>query len=610
MKNCTMALGLFLISMTASAQYAFDEDTFPVFTPFTDQADIAANARPYYAIDSLYVDNTFCDYRTTDCKKGTFQYNFEPGAAIGDGNSDLDVYYSTEWDTSLAPNGKPLVVVLHGISNNKEAQSVSRRAIELTKRGYVAIVPNYTTAAAIEYGANPFTLCLDETEIQYPFQLSVREIRAAIKRTMFLASKSTSDVKVDSSSVFIWGYSYGGITPLHLVNATDSTEWPTGTVNINGTNYTFSSDLNDIDICNPSETGCPTSYYSTTYDPVENIRGVSSIAGFISDTTMIEVKDSVPTLMFHGTCDGIAPFGAPTSREATYRRAIYRDSSIAVLSEVSCYDAANTQMDYRLYGSQAIWRRYKSLENANSNYRPYRGFLRICGASHNVETYYGIDDVGPGSTTINNIDMFEYETFRFFSNILNGDMQDNFVFNLAHDSLPGRDVLVPNDTVTFSEQDADFCTSVPQWGDSLRFDSTRSDSIYPKGDPNQTELSFISRWICPSCADGAPAFKLAAEIRHPMFEDNDDDSDRYPAFDPDPCPELIVVQDDFIEFHHSQLAPNTVTVLNSNGDFLREVALDVQSSRVTRVLINKLDLPSGTYYLHFDNGEKETVVVR
>ncbi|MEM9051948.1 MAG: hypothetical protein AAGC47_07855 [Bacteroidota bacterium] len=623
MKKTILFPLLSVMLSSAFSQTFTQNDPFPAYTPFTDVNDVEQNKRDYYAIESDPYTNDGCTFTNNSCARHSVRYNFDPGSDFEDGNSAVDIYYTN--DPAIDPvKGKPLVVLLHGIEQDRtRAQDAIRRAIEMSKRGYVAIVPDYTTALdTILWGKvsqlpkkslpiNPFEACYDKEEYQYVIQQSVRDIRAAIRRTLYLADINPL-IKVDESSIFLWGYSWGAIAALHAAY-TDISDYPSsGTqVTINDVNppYTFPDNLDDIDICPPGDVDCSNSIFYTSYDLKDNLKGVSSVAGVLLDTIAIDLADDFPLLTFHGTCDGITPFDSPTSREATFRRQVTEFLDTSPIESVPCHDDEFIELQYKIFGSEAIVRQLDNLEQ-NPSFNPYRGHFKVCGVGHRISSYYGIKwSIQVDDLFSNTINIIEYETIRFFSNILNGDNQTDFSYNLSQDKRSDRNVDVPEFGMTRGELDAFYCSSVPQYSDTPILDNGGDGLLfYPKG-TTLLALDYISENICPNCDPNAPNF--IGTIRWPYFIDNDVDNNRYPNFTPESCSTASMLSKDY-EPQNLNYNASTVRIFNNMGEFVKAIewVASSETSNIERFTKYNHELEKGFYYIHFDSGEKRAVLIK
>jgi poly(3-hydroxybutyrate) depolymerase len=588
MKTILSILALTCVSSLFSQGNPLGNEPFPSYTPFLNQADIPENSRPYYAIDSSLVEIDCPDpYCENAYLFGTIRYAFGPGRSNNDGNSSFDLYYASSDNSESA---KPLAVLLHGngANANKDAFNLKMLANELVKRGYVVIIPDYTTASDDKWGGS-VNACFNEMQLTYVIQQSVRDVRAAIRRILFLSTRPQADFHLDPSNIFIVGLSYGSITAAHLAFY-DIDDFPHGgeTVSIEGETYSFSSSLDDISICgNPNFSACTEFAPEPNYDVQENISGVSLFSPFLLDTAKIDYEDATGVLMFQGTCDAIVPFDSPTMRELFYRRVV-KDNDGEFVNPAFATCANEESLDYKLYGSFHMHSQIFSVQNPDF----YRGYFRLCGMDHGLNDPYLNMKLASQDTVYHGL--ATYETIRFFSNILNDNRKWNFVANLDHSLHP----LAVDSDIAIN------CNSVPRYTDTL-YTPTNS---YLKGDPFPTVITF-AKVVCPDCDN--QIYQSSSVLRLPSFRLSNWDNWRYPPVSIPECdePASITIKEDEILIEHREGAATSVKVIDQNYRVIKEVRLNQKSTKITGMLVEEIQLKPGTYFLHFDNGEKQAIVV-
>lgn len=581
MKN-VLLLSFIVIGFIANGQSILGNESFPYYTPFLNEEDTILNARNYYVIDSTFVEVSCANLSCQESRyyQSTQRYNFDQGRTAWDGNSTMDVYYSANHNTSLSPNGKPLAVLLHGNGGSKDNWKLKLLGNRLVERGYAVIIPDYTTSLDDRWSDGE-DICFSERQLNYIMQYAVRDVRAAIRRMLYLASTPMSDVHVDHSQIYIVGTSFGAVTTTHVAYY-EADEFPSGSVVIENTSYTFSTDLDDVNICGDT-TYAPCAEFepSTDYDPRDYINGIALLSPFVLDTNAIDSSDSAAPLIFHGTCDPIVPFDSPSVKERSYRKEVYHNGGEFVdPTSAPCADIA---VDYVIYGGLDVFRRVKNLSPSL-----YHGFFRICQKDHGLGRDYLFrlhnNTVHEGLAT--------YEILRFFSNVLNGDKKKSFQYNLDHGQHPFAD----------SAYMAMNCNSVLQYSDTLYVSD--SVSYYPKGDPNP-HVIFLARWVCPTCE-----IDYEGTIRYPYFGGGTNDYHRYMELSLPNCPEELIANNEEIEIYHSSVVATSVAIFDRTGKQIKNIGLKEKSQKVSTMLIRELNLSDGIYFLHFDNGERQTIVIR
>jgi hypothetical protein len=570
-----------MLALSSSGQLQSPHDEFPVHNPFT-AFDTPENAQPYYAINLDFVNYNCQDF---SCKQGSFQYNFEDGVADDNGNNYFDAYFPVSNSGSeIGPT--PLVVLLHGNDGSRAPESgttspFTRLAQELVERGYGVIIPDYTTSRDDRWG-DAFEDCFDQVQLYGVIQNAVKEVSASIRRALWLSSR-TEDVNLDETSIFLVGNSFGAVVAAHLAYYEES-EYPSvNNVSINDETYTFWADpenpsLDEYNICADAGPNCPN--FLPGYKVRENIKGIALLSPMVLNPQAIDAEDYVPTLALHGTCDGLVPFDSPTAFEVSQRRLEYLGQDTE--GGNPCENVPN--LDYTIHGTFDIYRRIRFLKTTVQGFNPRFGIMALCGKDHNIGMQYLSRRIG-GELFMG---IADYEILRFFSLIMSPPDENSpyqfgsFAYSLDHNLHPLYDETA----------NENYCASVPNRGDN---DLTTQNTIY---------LNKLNRFACPSCAPDAPNY--VGYLRQPVFAAVPGDAQRYPIISDPECPDEPAAVLDLFESAVSE----SVKVFNSLGEFMQEVRLSVPSGEINQALVERLSLPQGMYFLHFENGERKMMVVR
>lgn len=222
---------------------------------------------------SRYADEMFTSvFKHQDVKYGEGQV-----WTIPYGNTDLFMdIYEPIGDVQLK---RPLMFWVHPggfLNGDKSADDMVALCDSFARRGYVTVSLGY------RLGFNP----LSSTSAERAVYRGVQDLRAAIR---FM--KEYADVyQVDTNYTFVGGSSAGGFSTLHLAYMDDD-EAPTS---IQG-GWTYPG-LGCLD--------CSGNTYSHNMD----LTGIVNLWGAIGDSTWIDVDETVPALLMHGTGDGTVPY--------------------------------------------------------------------------------------------------------------------------------------------------------------------------------------------------------------------------------------------------------------------------------------------------------------
>lgn len=563
MKSCRNIFGLLILVMSFCFNSVKSQELnsygFPVHSPFADDDTYdGLSPYPFYFADPQYQGTN----PNSTLFRGSHQYAFNPGRDINDGNSSFNLYFSDYHDYHTFPAGKPLVVILHGRNGNKDNSRNNRLASAFAKRGYVAIVPDYTTEGDVELWGNPIIECRSRDELLYTINYAVRDVRGAIRRTLFGVDRFYPSMDIDENSIFVLGFSFGAITAAHMSYA-GANEYPIGdSVEINGTSYVFESSLDDVIICPNPSVQCTQAYTSSTdYDVKDNIKGVSLLSPMLLEADFVDNSDEVQALLFHGTCDEVVAIDDPTLEQLYYRRQLASGNSNP--EGLPCDES---DVDYTLFGSARIYKRAQNLPISPTGFDANPSLFILCGAAHGLsQNYFSI------STDYEVESLGFYESLRFFSNLINQNPDTPFVYSLDHSLTPNYNELELQPK----------CEAMPQGGQN-------GDVL--KGTP--WVFNVLRNQYCPTCGDS----DIDPVLREPMFSALNPDSDRYALLDLTECsPEEI------------QAEPEDAKMYSLYGDFIGNVKWSEHSGEI--VLPVEMNTKKGMYVILFSSGKRKTVIV-
>ncbi len=198
----------------------------------------------------------------------------------------MDIYYPAN-DTV---RNRPLVILAHGgffFFGDKEG--FQEECVFLASAGYVAVSINYRL---IDIDTT------DKSELVSKRAVidAVFDMKSAVR--YFYKDKAEADqYKIDTSNIFIGGYSAGAITSLHYAyaNTIDDVEEMGGKLMLK---YIIGQGGIDGESGNPD--------YST------KVKGVINIAGSLHSADFVDNNEPI-LLSFHGTADEIVPYFSGTT---------------------------------------------------------------------------------------------------------------------------------------------------------------------------------------------------------------------------------------------------------------------------------------------------------
>lgn len=184
----------------------------------------------------------------------------------------MDVYHSTEDNN----NAKPVFLFVHGgafFLGDKENDLQMRLTEDLLKNGFAVAAVNFRMGMKLR----------NYNDIKKGIYCCVQDVRAALR---YLACYA-EELRIDPKQIYLAGSSSGAIIALH----------------------TAFMDENEIFAC------CTTKNFKKRFGGINEsgnalpcnaaIAGVIALWGGITDLNMIDPRNNIPALLFHGTKDDI-----------------------------------------------------------------------------------------------------------------------------------------------------------------------------------------------------------------------------------------------------------------------------------------------------------------
>jgi len=195
-----------------------------------------------------------------------------------DNAHEMDIY-TPDGDTEI---NRPVILYMHGGSfyaGDKTMTDCVDFCESMAKRGYVT--------ASLNYRLSTLSAFIFSQEEQYRTVLkAVADAKAAIR--FFRKDFANGDTYgVDSNTIFIGGYSAGGVIAIHLAYIDNVSDLPTSPINVQNLVSVIGGDL---------EGDAGNDGYSS------EIQGVVSFAGGINDVNWIDGNDE-PLVSIQGTAD-------------------------------------------------------------------------------------------------------------------------------------------------------------------------------------------------------------------------------------------------------------------------------------------------------------------
>jgi acetyl esterase/lipase len=197
---------------------------------------------------------------------------------------------------------RPLIIIIHGGSfyeGTRNDAFSSATAAYLAKKGFITASIEYRLGIDPSVFTNPSILPQQFGAATFR---AIQDTKAAVR---FLKTKADSQqYMIDTSKVFLCGYSAGAVTAIHYAHAQIE-------------EIATKVDLTDL---GSIETGDNLTVSSS-------IKGYISFAGAIFDTNWISAED-VPFVSFHGTKDTILPYAVGYVFNISTSPEIYGDYTI------------------------------------------------------------------------------------------------------------------------------------------------------------------------------------------------------------------------------------------------------------------------------------------
>ena len=212
---------------------------------------------------------------------------------------------------------RPLVLVFHGgafiegVGGRNDDFSAST-ATYLAKMGYVT--------ASVDYRCG-FPLLDPASEVKKAAYRALQDARAAVR--FFKAGAST--YKIDTSAIFLCGYSAGGIIAINSVHLTERK-------------------FGDTTGLGPLETGDNLSISSS-------VKGAIAFAGAVLDKNSITAQGA-PSICFHGTADETVPYESGYAFGSQLMPYLYGSGAINTVSQKIGYN--NKLVTYKGEGHDFI----------------------------------------------------------------------------------------------------------------------------------------------------------------------------------------------------------------------------------------------------------------
>ena len=195
----------------------------------------------------------------------------------------MDIY-TPDGDTEV---NRPVVFFIHGGSfytGDKGSADCVDFCETSAKRGYVAVSANYRLADLFKF--------LGSQEVQFKTVLqAIADVKSAI-RYMRKDFENGDTYGIDTSTIFVGGYSAGAVLGIHLAYIDEISELPTSPVDVQAIVDSIGGTL---------EGDAGNDGFSS------KVSGVVSFAGGINDVNLIDANDE-PLVAIHGTDDGTVSF--------------------------------------------------------------------------------------------------------------------------------------------------------------------------------------------------------------------------------------------------------------------------------------------------------------
>lgn len=186
---------------------------------------------------------------------------------------------------------RALIIFAHGgsfVTGDKADPAMVLIGSDFAKMGYVTASINYRLGLT----TNPLVNIPDSADAFAAIVRGVHDLRAAIRWFRKDAIDGNNQYNIDTTQIFIAGFSAGGFMVLHHAYLDEESEWPEFEPGVLGVGGGMEGESGNAG-------------YSTQF-----IGGLS-LAGAIGDTTWINAGDE-PMMSTHGTEDDVVPYGTDT----------------------------------------------------------------------------------------------------------------------------------------------------------------------------------------------------------------------------------------------------------------------------------------------------------
>lgn len=233
---------------------------------------------------------------SAQCEDGRFRnfvftdYDFEADVLYGNNidyeGNDTDLYldiYSPSGDTEV---DRPLVIVSHGgsfVGGSKDGDDVVPICQDLAKMGYVVASIQYRIGIPI---LGPISQNAKKAVIR-----GAQDSKAAVRFFRKDVAENGNSYNIDPDKIYMLGVSAGGFNALNVAYLREDEEIPSDI------------DLSGDGLGGGAEGLSGNAGYSS------HIAGVVNVAGAIAELDMMD-EDEPPVASFHGTGDGVVPFGS------------------------------------------------------------------------------------------------------------------------------------------------------------------------------------------------------------------------------------------------------------------------------------------------------------
>lgn len=189
-------------------------------------------------------------------------------------NLSMNIYLPQPITSSAAPPTRPLLIWIHGgafIAGNKSDMNLFAANSALS--GFVSATVGYRLGLA---NYNPDNCKNAWTEFLRAGYRATQDVKNAV----IYLKQNANTYGIDTTQIFLAGYSAGAISALNVAYA----------------------DAKDME---------PFQSYISDLGPISkttNVRGVLSISGALLDDCFMDADEKIPVFVAHGTCDDVVPY--------------------------------------------------------------------------------------------------------------------------------------------------------------------------------------------------------------------------------------------------------------------------------------------------------------